>query len=62
MKRVLILAAMALAVSVVSASARTPIARHHHAKATTVRLYDYAPAPVYQNSYLAMPLILGVAY
>jgi len=62
MKRVLILAAMALAVSVASASARTPAARHHHAKVTAAGLYDYAPAPAYPNSYQAFPLILGVAY
>ncbi len=62
MKRVLILTALTLAVSVVSASARTPAARHHHAKVTTAALYDYAPAPVHPYSFDGMPLIYGVAY
>lgn len=61
MKRVVILAAMALTVSAVSASAAT---RHHHATASTVGLYDYAPvtAAVAAPVSAPMPLILGVAY
>lgn len=63
MKRVIVLTALALAVSMASASAKSA---KHHAKAepkvSAAQLYDYAPAAVYQNSQPQMPLILGTTY